>query len=330
MGKFQYQSRDKSKIDERANQTGSNRENFIVPGFKLFKIQKDNKVRILPPTWNDPSHYGFDVWVHYNVGNGSSYACPKLMGKSKFCPICDEVENLKREGKTKEAGELSAKKRVLVWVIDRNNESDGPKFWPMPWTLDREIVKQAVDDELKGYLLVDKPDDGYDIIFSKEGEKDRTEYVGVKVARKSSPISFKESEVEEWLDFIVDHPVPSIIKYVDVKELSDIFNGITPAEEEDDFEKNFGKAPKTEESDEEVELTKEMILSMDRDELEDVAASDVIGLTNKTIRSLNDDELRDKVLEKAGFLDEDEEKEESTKPSAASKLSDKLKSKGLK
>jgi len=178
---FKYNPRSEDLKKRRQENTGYEaKDSFIKEGFtSWFKPRdKENRIRIMPPTWDDNQHYGLDIYVHYNIGpKKAAYLCPKKMGTSDWCPICDEVDMLKKEGKTKEADALKWKYRVLMWIIDRKainsdtKKNEGPKLWSMPWTIDRNIMLQAEDEDTGEVANIDDPDDGYDVIFQKIGEK---------------------------------------------------------------------------------------------------------------------------------------------------------------
>ena len=68
-GKFKYRSRGAESYRERAKQQGGNRDTFIKSGVKVFSPRDGlNSVRILPPTWDDAEHYGYDVFANYQIG----------------------------------------------------------------------------------------------------------------------------------------------------------------------------------------------------------------------------------------------------------------------
>jgi len=188
---------------------------------KLFKpSDKENAIRFLPPTWDKATHYGHDIWVHFGVGpDRQTYLCLHKM-KGEDCPICEERQQAVRDGDEKYAKDLEPKRRVLTYLVDRNAEKEGVQAWAMPWTLDRDICSVSTDRKSGEVLPIDHPDEGYDVLFDKRGAKDRTEYSGVSIDRRDSPLGRSE-----WLDFAVDHPLPEQLIYYDYDHIKKAFGG---------------------------------------------------------------------------------------------------------
>ena len=183
----------------------------------------DNRVRILPPTWPDPKHYGFDIFVHYGVGaDRASYLdLDKMLGKPD--PITEEVIELRRnpgDMTDEEIKAMDSKRRVGVWLIDRDEEDEGVQFWAMPWTIDRDISVVSVDKATGEVLNIDDPEDGYDVEFRKDGEKRNTKYTGVSIARRSSRLG-----KDAWLKFAIDNPIPDQLQYFTYEEIAKTFGG---------------------------------------------------------------------------------------------------------
>lgn len=224
---YEYQTRSPESVRERSTKGANDFDKITIDGIKSFKpADGDNCIRILPPTWKNPEHFGYDIYVHYGVGpDRQSYLCLQKM-KDEADPIFEEYEIAKRDAregnKDDEAyvKDLQAKKRVGVWLIDRNNEKEGVQFWAMPWTIDRDIVKVSIDKKTGEVLPIDHPDDGYDVEFDKSGKGARTEYGGVAISRRSSPLGN-----DKWLDYAMDHPIPDILQYFDYDHIKKAFGG---------------------------------------------------------------------------------------------------------
>jgi len=219
--RFEYRQRDASSARKRAESSGKDYDRYledVVDGFQVS--DGDNVVRILPPTWNDADHYGHDIYVHYEIGpDKGTYLCLQKM-KGEPCPICEERKRAAAEGDEDYAKKLEPKKRVLVYVIDRNKEKEGLKVWAMPWTLDRDIVKVSVDKRSGEVMSIDHPDDGYDVMFERQGKGPRTEYVGVSIDRRSSPL-----DNDKALDIAQDKPLPSLLKFYPYEHIASVFGG---------------------------------------------------------------------------------------------------------
>lgn len=219
--RFSYQSRDASDVKKRAEGDDGKFDVYIDSAVKTYKVNDgDNTIRILPPTWDNPTHYGLDIHVHYGIGpDRQSYLCLHKM-KDEPCPICEERAKAVRDNDEAYAKELNATKRVLVYLVDRDAAKDGVQAWAMPNTLDRDVVKVSVDKRSGEVLPLDHPEEGFDVMFEKKGAQMRTEYLGVQLARRSSSLGD-----DAWLDFAIDHPLPTMLKYYTYAHIQAAFSG---------------------------------------------------------------------------------------------------------
>jgi hypothetical protein len=117
-----------------------------------------------------------------------------------------------------------------VWIIDRNNEKDGPKFWDMSWTMDKDIASLSINKRTGEALLIDDPENGYDFEFVREGKGLNTRYIGKQISRQSSPISDDERQQEVWLEFITENPIPDVLNFYSYDYIAKIFTGRKPVE----------------------------------------------------------------------------------------------------
>lgn len=218
---FEYQARSREDVTKRSSMGSNDYDKLLVDGIKMWKPQDgDNSIRFLPATWKGAKHYGLDIHVHYGVGpDRQAYLDLKKM-KGEDDPISEEREMAVRDGDEKYAKELESKRRVLVYLVDRNNEKEGVQAWAMPWTVDRDIVKVCVDKKTGEVLPIDHPEEGYDVEFEKKGQKDRTEYLGVSIARRSSELGD-----DRWLDYAIDNPLPEQLQYFDYDHIAKAFGG---------------------------------------------------------------------------------------------------------
>jgi hypothetical protein len=231
---FQYQPRSEESWNKRAR--GSLYEGFARDVFQTFSPKKENMIRILPPTWKNPGHYGHDVWIHYSVGpNNAAIVCPYKM-KNESCPVCQAQSVAETNGNEKEAKEFKPTRRVLVWLIDRKEEAEKkektvPLLWAMPWTVDRDITKVCRDRATGSLFQIDHPDTGYDVYFDREqkgASSQNVEYTGFQVARSPSPVE------NRYLEYAVKNPVPDTLLWRSFKEIQALFEGTPPAEIETD------------------------------------------------------------------------------------------------
>lgn len=221
-GGFEYKKRDVAEAAKRASQGGKDFDVYVREDIKTFSPNNgNNTIRVLPPTWDDPKHYGIDIWVHYGVGPDSqSYLCLHKM-KGEACPICDELARARRDREDEDyIKNLEPTKRVLFYMVDRDNEKDGVQAWASPWTIDRDITKVSIDRRTGDVLPIDDPQDGYDVEFERTGKGVGTKYVGLAISRRPSDLGN-----DKWLDFAVDNPLPSILEYYSYEHIQKAFGG---------------------------------------------------------------------------------------------------------
>jgi hypothetical protein len=217
MSSFKYAPRSNEAWAKR--EKGSTFEGFIKDQYMGFSPKKDNWIRFLPPTWDNPSHYGIDIWVHYSVGpeNANVLCLYKMTGKP--CPVCEAHAVAEAAGR-EDANNLKATRRVLVWVVNRKEEKDRkPQYWAQPQTVDKEVTKICRDRVTGQLYYIDHPDQGYDVTFDKDGEGMTTKYNGFQIARQASSVE------DVYLDYALANPLPEILQWRSYDEVKDLFEG---------------------------------------------------------------------------------------------------------
>lgn len=180
----------------------------------------DYTIRVLPATWENPTHFGYDIFIHYGVGpDEQKYLCPKEM-KGEPCPICEERERAIKDGDKDYANDLKPTKRVLYYLVDRDQEREGTLAWPAPWTVDRDLNNIIIDKKTGEVLPIDDPDNGFDVSFAKEGKGMKTKYIGLQIARRESDLGNNK-----WLDYAVANPLPDILRVYDYDHIAKVFGG---------------------------------------------------------------------------------------------------------
>lgn len=298
--RYEYKARTADQTKARATQTGGAFDSFIKQDYKTYTPPTgDNLVRTLPPTWENPEHFGLDAHVHYGIGpDNSSYLCLEKM-KGEPCPICEERARAEKSGDTEYAAKLKVSKRVLVWVIDRNQVKEGPMIWSMAWTMDRDICKIAVDKSTGEVLQIDNPQEGYDLEFERKGTGLKTEYIGIAIARRSTELGD-----DRWLDYVVAHPLPDALQYYDYAHLLRVFQGgsrESPKEGSDRGGRESSGRGRTE--DREPDYTWDSIHKMTFDEMSGLI--DAKGLKIDPQKSKDDEDLADWVCEDMGIAREE-------------------------
>lgn len=224
---FRYQERTKEAIKERANMRGGNFDDIIKPQYKKYKVHDGkNVVRVLPPTWEEAKHYGYDIYVNYSIGaDNQSYLSLSKM-KNEKDPIAEAQRLASREGDEKLARELQPRQRILMWVIDRNEEDEGPQLWAAPFTLDKSLATLSSDEDTGEVIFIDDPENGSDVRFYKEGTGLKTNYDAAKIKlMKPSPIHQDEKLQDQWLEYVQQNPIPSCLQFYDYAHISNVFNG---------------------------------------------------------------------------------------------------------
>lgn len=305
---FRYEGRTADDLKQRASMGANEFDKLIKPGIKQYKVRDgENRVRVLPPTWDKPKHYGYDLYVHYGVGpDRASYLdLDKMKGEPD--PITEERARAKAERDPDEdyVKELDSKRRVGCWVVDRLDEREGVQFWAMPWTVDRDIVTVSVDRDTGEVLPVDDPKDGYDIIFDRTGKDRNTKYTGVSVARRSSPLG-----KPEWLDYAVDNPIPSVLMFHDYDTIAKAFGAKgAPREPRGDDRRppaDDRRAPRDDDRrtpardertrrDEPPAVTWESVHEMTAPELDDLIAAERLDIDPRKAR--DDEDLADWICD---------------------------------
>jgi hypothetical protein len=238
--KFTYKSRPKEDWSERANMRGGQFDSYIKPAYKLYKA-KDGKnvIRVMPPTWKGARHYGYDIYVNYRIGpDNNRYLSLSKMGQGRD-PIAEARLQAQREGDEALAKELSPAHHILMWVIDRLEEDEGPMLYPAPFTkVDKAFIDLARDPETGEIVEVDHPDEGCDIRFYKTGQgQTGTDYPAAKMRLlETSPLSSDEEKQEKWLEYITENPIPDCLNFYSYDHIAKVFGGGAAPKDEGDPE----------------------------------------------------------------------------------------------
>jgi gp32-like DNA binding protein len=303
---FKYRKRSADDVKRRADQTGGNFDSPVKQEFDVWRPKTgENVIRILPPTWDDYDHYGYDVFMHRFIGSDSSnYICLNKM-KGKHCPACAEAKSAKDGGEDDEAKALAFQKRCWVWIIDRDDKSETPQVWDMSWAQDRDIAGLSHFKSGK-ILLIDHPDEGYDIIVKKTGSGLKTKY-HFNIERDSSSISDDDEKQEEILNFIQEHPIPSVMHFFSADHIAKKLEGTTEDKDrdldDDDDDKprkrHAGKRSRVEDDDDDDDAPRKRRRSDDDDDDDDTP--------RRRRRPADDDDDDDKPKKKKRPADDDDD-----------------------
>lgn len=235
-GRFTYQRRSKESVRERANMRGGGFDSIFKPQFKLYKMRDGkNIIRILPPTWEGAAHYGYDIYVNYGIGvDEQSYLSLSKMLQEKD-PIAEARRVAQQEGDKKLESALQPRQRIAMWVIDRQDEDEGPQILPAPFTWDKSLLNISFDDDTKEVVYVDDPEEGCDVRFYKEGAGLKTKYDASKMKLLApSPLCEDEKLQAEWLEFAAANPIPDCLNFYDYDHIAQVFGGQARTDEGDE------------------------------------------------------------------------------------------------
>jgi hypothetical protein len=233
-GGFKYQKRDAKSLKDRAEQRGGSFDSIFKSGVDTFRPRVGkNTIRILPPTWKDADHYGYDVYVHSYVGpDSSTFLCLDKM-LNKRCPICEEAREAKADGETEEAKALGVKKAVLMYVLDREEDDNKPLVWQISWSMDKDIAAIGADNKTGKVLDVDHPDKGFDLFFNRNGQGKKTKYNGHAFDRETSPMCEREKDQDEVIEFIEENPIPELLEFKSEEYLEKVMSGTSSSKDKE-------------------------------------------------------------------------------------------------
>jgi hypothetical protein len=300
--KWQYKQRREEDVIASSKQTSGGYDSYFKNEFKVWKIKDgDHTIRIMPPTWEADIYrdLGFECYVHYNVGpDNASYLCALKNGVGD-CAICDERTNMSRaNGHEDEVKELTARKKYIIWMIDRDDEASGPQLWAAPWTFIRDVNDASKGRKSGKTLYIENPDEGYDIEFEKIKKANFANYIRIMVAREPSAVSDDEDIAEKWMDYITDNPVTDVLRYYDYDYILKIHSGTKSkdedAEEDDDDQpvrstrrKSFSRDDDDDDDTEDVD-----------DDEEDEEDEDDTPKSKRKKHDFSDDDSRERLREK--------------------------------
>lgn len=225
--------RNPENVRRRTEQTAGNFDTIFKSGIEQWYPKPgENAVRILPASWPDAEHYGYDVFVHSYIGSsGSTYICPnKTFGKP--CAACDESKELKAAGEEEASKAMAAKKKTIVYLIDRDERKPTPRVWVMSWNQDKEIQDGAIIKRTNTTLYLDDENEGWDLFIKRTGKSLNTRYSYV-VDRDPSPIDNDPRTQDEILAYVDDNPIPDLLKFADNETIAKALDGGTRERDRD-------------------------------------------------------------------------------------------------
>lgn len=232
---FNYRPSDPKKLKARAEASGGDFETYIKQGFDLYKPRNgENVLRIMPPTFKDAEHFGYEFYCHSFVGPGrSSFMCLRKM-KNKPCAACELEVELRKDGDADDADKMKPKKKVIYWIRDREGEGDDPELWQASSAMDKEISGRC--ERRSGKVLeIDNPWEGHDVSFRKTGQMLKTRYTKVDVDSDATPLADSKKEIDRLLAFIEENPLTSVLRYHTYEQMEAELDG-GKARKDDDLD----------------------------------------------------------------------------------------------
>lgn len=226
---FVYRGRERTveSVTRKSKQGSGLYDSYLSQDITTFKAKEgENTVRIMPPTWEDVEKWGdgweITVFLHFNIGpDNGTYLCLDKMSQQR-CPCC---EARARALDDDERDALRPSSRQLAWVIDRDNEKAGPQVWSLPVSLFRDINARSIDKKTNTPILIDDPEDGYDLAFNREGSGLKTKYVSTEVLRDPCPLHDKEDLQDRWIEYIEANPLPDLLHFYDYEHIQKVLSG---------------------------------------------------------------------------------------------------------
>lgn len=166
--------------------------------------QETKQIRILPP--DEGSTTPFTVlWGHKAQVEGEWKTFPCLKHEDgEPCPFCEARQALLSTGKDSDkelAKKYSPRMMYVVKIIDRNNESEGVKFW----RFNHDYRKTGTMDKIMGAISAVKHDitdvnEGRDLLINiARDQNNRPVVQSITYPIESTPLSTDENTKNEWV-----------------------------------------------------------------------------------------------------------------------------------
>lgn len=218
-----------------------------------------NRINIIPYTIKTKNHplvkkgefeigekdYVMDIFTHRGIGPSEATVLCLKETYGKPCPICEQANMLKKQGKEKEAGALKASRRVFYNVQDCKNPDKLLVFEASHFLFEKELIDEARDDEEGGFIDFADEESGKEIKFRCS-----------KVSKGGFEFNeFKSFSFEDRDENIPDNILESAISFDEImnvptyEEVEKILYG-EDDEDSDEDEKPAKKSKKAESDDE--------------------------------------------------------------------------------
>ena len=201
----------------------------------------ENNIRILPPSLQylteSVDYIAHEYLMHYNLGvegNKTAEVCPRTLGKTHRCPICEAVAKLYRLNTAEDkalAGQLRGKKRYLFNVIDMNDKEKGIQILEVGPKIYEDLVVFITNPKWGDLLDLDK---GRDVTIHKTNAKESaTGYAAYSVSPDPNITSVREALPKTFKEGIglLQKAVPAPKTYEELKSVLEGEEAVSSKEE---------------------------------------------------------------------------------------------------
>lgn len=253
----------KAQLDKRAKESYATKDDSGKFGsifnrqlsMDRMKMTEENVIDVLP--WFAGSNYPtkqhnispgdvvyvLDIWVHFSIGANEDTVVCLARNYGKPCPICEEFNQLKREGADDELlKDLKPKRRALYQVINRNSRSEeekGIQLLDAPhFGTEKEFSERAKRPLGGGFVYFSDPDEGKSLYFKKTGQRQLTKYSAHEFLDRKETIPNELCDQTVSLD---DYLI--ILSYEEIKTMHEGLNLTSPPPETPSEEKKTEEEP---------------------------------------------------------------------------------------
>ena len=205
------------------------KENLGKKGKNEYWKPEDGKnvIRVLPAVEGDEFYK--EVYTHYNVGaDEKAVICAKT--EERDCPICAELEKLKKGSKSDKelADSMRCKKAYYIQIITPD-DPDTPKLYPAPQTVFKAILDIILDPD---YGDITDIEEGREITIERTGKGMKTKYSILPKPKVSSLDNW-----DELKETMVNFADWDYAKCKSDEDMMAIYNS-EDLDEEEDFEED--------------------------------------------------------------------------------------------
>ena len=195
-----------------------------------YVIKTKHHPRVADGKWKvGETDYRLDVWVHKAVGPSETMVvCPKNT-YGKPCPICDEAERARKEGRQEDYKAFKAKRTVYYNVIDRDDPTKIKIFQTSHFLFEKELIEEAKNSTEDGsYVDFANEKKGYSVQFrGSKATTGTTEYT----AFKGFKFYERKEDLTKWVPKA--HSFDEMLVVYDANKLLKIMNGDDEVDEEE-------------------------------------------------------------------------------------------------